>query len=169
MVLGVANGWEKRKGLKYMKYLSKHLPEEYQVVIVGLDREETDFGSNCTIIKRTTNIEEMVAFYSMACVFANPTLEDNFPTTNLEALACGTPVITFKTGGSPDAIDESCGLVVEKNSEALLAGVLNLSKRGITVDVCRKQAMQFDKNARFMDYVKLYERILENESFNKLC
>ena len=63
---------------------------------------------------RTDSTQQLAQYYTAADVFVNPTYEDTFPTTNLEALACGTPVVTYRTGGSPEAIDEHTGIVVAK-------------------------------------------------------
>ena len=91
-------------------------------------------------------------------------VEDNFPTTNLEALACGTPVITFRTGGSPETIDNTCGLIVDKgDTEGLLNALEIVKKRGKEeyTKNCRKRAItNFDCNDRFREYIELYKEIL---------
>jgi len=115
---------------------------------------------NITGIERTENIERLVEAYSIADVFVNPTLEDNFPTTNLEALACETPVITFRTGGSPESIDDETGIVVEKgDTEGLLNAIEIVRKRGKEeyTKSCRKRVIEnFDSNDRFLEYIDLY-------------
>ena len=94
----------------------------------------------------------------------NPTLEDNFPTTNLEAMACGTPVITFNTGGSPESITEKCGIIVEKgNINQLKEAILSLDKKTeITSLACRERAMEFNREIRFKEYLKLYNNSLKS-------
>jgi putative colanic acid biosynthesis glycosyltransferase len=91
------------------------------------------------------------------------TLEDNFPTTNLESLACGTPVITFDTGGSKDAIDINTGRVVKKGDENMLeAMIIKLGKifKKENSHHCTERAKElFDKNKRYMDYLALYKEI----------
>lgn len=100
VILGVANVWERRKGLSYLLRLAEELPEEYQVVLLGLSKKQIRALPGKVLgIGRTSSVEELAEYYSMADVLVNATLEDNFPTTNLEALSCGTPVITFDTGG----------------------------------------------------------------------
>ena len=84
-------------------------------MLVGLTAKQiSSLPAGIRGISRTENRDELAALYAMADVFVNPTYVDNFPTTNIEALACGTPVITYRTGGSPEAIDEKTGIVVEK-------------------------------------------------------
>ena len=59
----------------------------------------------------------MVEIYSASDIFINPTLEDNFPTTNIEALACGIPVITFNSGGDAEMLNEKCGIVCNEKHQ----------------------------------------------------
>ena len=104
IILGVASVWDKRKGLDTFIELSKQLNSEYQIVLIGLNKKQIKtLPKNIIGISRTENIRELVKWYSAAEVFFNPTLEDNYPTVNLEAVACGTPVVTFNTGGSPES------------------------------------------------------------------
>lgn len=120
IVLGVASAWEQRKGLDIFVELSKRLSDDYQVVLVGVSRKQLKkLPSNIITVSRTNNTEELSAWYSTADVFINPTLEDNYPTVNLEAIACGTPVITFATGGSPESA-LLYGKVVKKGNVKLL-------------------------------------------------
>ena len=78
-----------------------------QIILIGLSKKQLkNLPSNVMGVERTESAQELADYYSMADVFVNATLEDNFPTTNLEALSCGTPVITYETGGSPESIDE---------------------------------------------------------------
>lgn len=165
IVLGVANYWTRRKGLKDFIELSRHLPSDHQIVLVGLDKKQQQtLPAGVTGISRTENVEELTALYSAADVFVNPTLQDNFPTTNLEALACGTPVITYNTGGSPEAIDASTGYVVEKGDiPGLLAGIEEIAFKGKEHyrPICRDRAVRlFNKDDRYADYIQLYQHLL---------
>lgn len=105
IILGVASVWDKRKGLNTFLELSKEIDDEYQIVLIGLNSKQIkQLPSNIIGISRTENVQELVKWYSAAYVYFNPTLEDNYPTTNLEAISCGTPVVTFETGGSPESV-----------------------------------------------------------------
>ena len=136
--------------------------------MIGLSEEEMkSLPTNIIGLKRTTNVEELVDYYNLADVFINPTYSDNFPTTNIEALACGTPVITYNTGGSPEAIDDLTGYVVQRGNIGDLKNAIEFigSEFGKIKEqrqeYCRKRAVDhFNKNERFNDYVKLYQRIL---------
>lgn len=104
VILGVASVWDKRKGLDTFINLSKHLSSDYKIVLIGLNNDQIkNLPKEILGISRTENVNELVKWYSAAEVYFNPTLEDNYPTTNLEAIACGTPVVTFNTGGSPES------------------------------------------------------------------
>ena len=116
IVLAVANGFTKNKGIDFILRLPDLLPENYVVVIVGLQGRKIKKFRGISI-DRIDNVYDLAKIYSAADVFINPTLEDTFPTTNIEAIACGTPVITYKTGGSPESINQEVGVVVEKGNE----------------------------------------------------
>lgn len=166
LILGVANVWDRRKGLDYLKELSKELdPEKYEVAVVGVSKKQIkELPEGMIGIEHTQNVEELMQLYSQASVFANPTLEDNFPTTNLEALACGTPVVTFATGGSVESIDDTCGRIVpQKDLSALKEAVTELCEKVETMrEACRKRALLYNKYDRFGEYLNLYEESINH-------
>lgn len=113
IVLGVASIWEDRKGLKDFIELSKMLDDNYQVVLVGISKKQKkNIPSNIVCIERTDNQYELAVLYTYASVFVNPTYEDNYPTVNLEAIACGTKVICYDTGGCIEQISKDSGIIV---------------------------------------------------------
>lgn len=169
MILGVAYIWSHRKGLDEFIKLSRLLTSEYLIFLVGLKAEQiSQLPDNCRGIARTENVEELAGLYSAADVFVNPTWQDNFPTTNLEALACGTPVITYNTGGSPEAIDQDTGLVVDKGDvEGLKRAIEQIvnSDREDYRKACRERALNFyKKEDRNADYIDLYEKMLAGKT-----
>lgn len=131
IILGVASEWTVRKGLKDILSLAAKMPE-YQFVAVGLtEKQKRILPETVRGIARTENAHELAALYSAASIFFNPTYEDNFPTTNIEALACGTPILTYDTGGSPEAVVNSqVGQVVKKDNPSMV-NISNV-KRTIT-------------------------------------
>lgn len=164
LVLGVANVWEERKGLQDFLLLREFLPQEYIIILTGLSAPQcADLPAGIRGISRAESTQELVHLYSEASVYVNPTYEDNFPTTNLEALACGTPVITYDTGGSPEALTPDCGTVVTKtgdrreNAKALAEAV---KAACFDSTLCRARAKQFDKNIQFSRYLELYSKCL---------
>lgn len=166
IVMGCAAPWHERKGYNDFYKLRMMLPDDIAVVMVGLNsRQKAKAEKNGIIgVRRTESQAELADYYSMADVFVNPTYEDNFPTTNLEALACGTPVITYQTGGSPESIDEFTGMVVPRGNALRLVEAIKtihvLGKSKYT-KACRERAERlYNKYERFEEYVTLYEQIL---------
>jgi len=163
VLLGVANPWRERKGLLQFENLAKSIGEKYAIVLLGLNDDQLNNLPESIIgLARTDSTEELAAMYSMADVYVNLTLEDTFPTTNIEALACGTPVVTFKAGGSAESIDDSCGIAVERNSiQGVIAALDRIqSQKGLlyTPDMCLRRARLYDRDYRFMEYIQeVYE------------
>lgn len=164
ILLGVAFDWSPRKGIDDFKQLAKELPEEYAIVLVGVsDAVAKDLPSRITSIACTQNQEELAEIYSAADLFVNSTLEDNFPTVNIEALACGTPVITYETGGSPESLTETCGRVVPyKNYEELKRAILEMgsAKKNMS-QACTERARLYGRNDAYQKYIELYKTVLE--------
>ncbi|WFF74407.1 glycosyltransferase [Proteiniclasticum sp. QWL-01] len=161
VILGVASIWDRRKGLKYFIELAKMLHEDEVIILVGLsEKQKKGLPNNIIGITRTNNVSELASIYSIADVFVNPTLEDNFPTTNLESLACGTPVITFNTGGSPESIGLNCGFSIENKSTLELFTHIQKIKGGKLIrKECLNRSKIFDKNKCINLYIKLYKLI----------
>lgn len=162
MILGVALYWGERKGLDIFIELAQQLdPDRYQIVLVGTDdKVDAQLPDNIISIHRTRDQKEMAEIYSTADIFVNPTREENYPTVNMEAIACGTPVVTFNTGGSPEIINEQTGIVVQSNTaEELLQVIEKLRSEPVfNKDTCVEQAAAFDREIRFKEYVELFER-----------
>ena len=97
------------------------------IVLVGLSKKQISLlPKGIRGIERTNSIEELAKLYSEAVAFINTTYEDNYPTVNLESIACGTPVITYKTGGSVESVNSDCGLIVKQGDIYKLAEAINL-------------------------------------------
>lgn len=161
MVLGIAPDLDGPKGGKYMVELAKRLGADYAVVILSL-KTDVQMPENVYILPRTNSTTRLAEIYSAADVFVNPTLHDNYPTVNLEATACGTPVITFQTGGSPEGVMKGFGSIVEKESiDQMYQEVI----RWTTED--HKQLSGFTDTAVLgkeffaQHYLELYKEIME--------
>ena len=164
-VLAVSSVWNEDKGLSDILKLRELLPESYRITIVGLTSKQVSLlPPKIEGIVRTQNVQELVRLYSNSNVLINPTYADTFPTVNLEALACGTPVITYRTGGSPEAIDENTGAVVEQGDVEGMAeaikSVCSFNSKQYAL-ACRKRAEEYFDNVKcFEKYVKLYEELI---------
>ena len=164
MVLGVAFGWGIRKGLDVFIRLAQRLdPDKFQIVLVGTDDTvDKQLPPNIISIHRTANQDELAEIYSAADLFVNPTREDTFPTVNMESLACGTPVLTFRTGGSPEIPDETCGCVVDCDDvDALEREILRIAQeRPYGREACLRRAEAFPMAERFQQYIDLYRQLM---------
>ncbi len=162
-ILGVASEWTPRKGLHDFIQLYRMLNhEQIEMTIVGLTSQQIEaLPEGIRGMTRTDNIEQLVSLYQEADMFFNPTYEDNYPTTNLEALACGTPVCTYRTGGSIESVNEGNGFVVEKNElggvKKIIEERLHSRKMGLHLDIDRKR---ISKEYMAEQYIKLYNDIL---------
>lgn len=169
MVLGIASVWDNRKGLADFIAMRAQLPDEIRITLVGLSKEQIKaLPKGITGIERTNSIAQLCKLYSEALAFVNPTWEDNFPTTNLEALACGTPIITYRTGGSIEAVDNQTGLIVDKGDiNGLVAAIESISENRHKYTVpCRQRAEKFySKRDKFRKYVELYDSFKFSEQF----
>jgi glycosyltransferase involved in cell wall biosynthesis len=160
ILLGVASGWSEKKGLDVFAELVKRLDDSYQIVLVGTNEiVDQQLPQGILSIHRTENQQQLAQIYTAADLFVNPTREDTYPTVNMEALACGTPVLTFRTGGSPEIPDATCGAVVEKDDvDAMEKEILSICRdEPYCKEACLKRAEQFDMNLNYKEYVQLYE------------
>lgn len=162
LILGVASTWTDSKGLQEFMKLSRD--GRFCVVLVGVsDSVKKTLPSEIVAISRTENVNQLAEIYSSADVFVNPTYADTFPTVNLEALACGTPVVTYRTGGSPESVDETCGKVVDCGDyNNLVHAIEELTNSGIDYfHSCRNRAVEsFDKTKNYYEYLNIYNELL---------
>jgi len=166
MILGVASIWSERKGLRDFISLSLRLHDDCVIILVGLSKRQIrNLPSKIIGISSTENLKELAGLYSASDLFMNPTWEDNFPTTNIEALACGTPVVSYKTGGSTEALSPETGYVVEKGDINGLLNVVNIVKeRGKSSysKACRERAENhFNKQKCFLKYIDLFDNVIK--------
>lgn len=169
MILGVASVWDSRKGLNDFIRLRTILSKNLSIILVGLTKGQIKKLPEGIIgITQTTNQKQLAQLYSDAMAFVNPTYSDNFPTTNIEALGCGTPVITYRTGGSPEAVDEATGMVIEKGDvEGLASAILKVVNNPelYPPSACRKRAVEhFNKETQFAKYINLYTDLVNRKN-----
>lgn len=166
--LGVASIWSREKGLADFIKMSELIRQDEVIVLVGIKPEDMKLlPKNIVAIARTENIRQLAELYSAADVFINPTWQDNYPTVNLEAIACGTPVVTYRTGGSIEAITDTTGFIVEQGDVAGLVDAARcIIRRGKEAyrNACRQYAVaNFRKEDRYADYLNLYRQLTESE------
>lgn len=163
VILGVSFDWCHRKGLDVFVELAQRLGDRFRIVLVGTNEElDRELPASVISIHRTANAAELAQIYSAADLFLNPTREENYPTVNMEALACGTPVLTFRTGGSPEMLDDTCGCVVGYgDTDAMEQQILRIAEhRPYKKEACLRRAEDFATNDRFQNYIRLYEELI---------
>ncbi len=161
IILGAAYNWNERKGIDVFQELSKRLDESvYQIVIIGLSgNQSAAFPGNVIALPLLSDRSELARIYSAADVFINPTREDTFPTVNMEAIACGTPVITTDVGGCPETVGADSGIVVSGGD---IDGIINALERIVNSEsyssaACRDYACEhFDEHKTYQKYLSLY-------------
>ena len=158
IALGVASVWNDKKGFSDFIELSKLLSDEWTIVLVGVSEEQQrTLPENMIGITRTNSTRELAEWYSTSDVFLNLTYEDTFPTVNIEAQACGTPVITYSSGGSPESVlDGITGISVSKKSPDEIARVISSVKKNSVA--CFENAKNYDKWKQFEKYVEEYKK-----------
>lgn len=164
IILGTAYNWSYRKGFDVFLKLADLLSDEYAIVLVGGFSNEQIASCkqrNIICLPRTSSKTELAKLYSMADVFFNPTREEMFGLVNIEAQACGTPVITFKSGGSPECICPENGYVIEKEDVcASINCIHEIKSKKADTTMLREWAMRFDSSYTYLEYVKLYKKLI---------
>lgn len=162
VILGVAFGWSDRKGLDTFIELAKRLDQRFEILLVGTDSEvEKRLPKSIRTIRKTKSQEELAEIYSNSDVLVNPTKEEVFGMVNAEALACGLPVITYRTGGAPEAIDNKSGCVVEYGDIDTLVKTIKYvcMEHPYTKENCIARGQFFEENKRYLDYLELYNSL----------
>ena len=160
--LAVASIWVPEKGLGDLLEAVSSFTEDESLVVIGQLTKDLQFPDKVVTLSRTSDASMLAAFYTEATAFVNPTRQDNYPTVNLEAIACGTPVVTYRTGGSIESITPETGRIVEQGDiTGLVRSLHDIKARGKASfsTKCRDYALaHFSKTDRFRDYLKLYEK-----------
>ncbi|HTO14683.1 MAG TPA: glycosyltransferase [Edaphocola sp.] len=166
VILGVAAVWTKSKGLNDFLKLFNLIDEGIIIVLVGLSQDQVqNLPKGIIGIQKTENVEHLVDLYSLSDLYLNLTYNDTFPLTNLEALACGTPVLTYKTGGSVEAVSKETGFIIDQGDlNAVVEVVKKVREKGkeYYAENCRNRAISnFDKDDRYNDYIQLFKKLLK--------
>lgn len=158
MLLGVSTVWDEMKGYSDYLKIADMLGQEYQVVLVGLTKEQKEKLPRTVIgIERTNRVKELAQLYSAADLFLNLSYCENYPTVNLEAIACGTQVLTYKTGGSPESAGNDAIVVDRGDITKVVDGVLRYREAkcmGNNVDTVSSKG---DNKYTIEQYAVLYQ------------
>ncbi len=159
ILLGVATSWDDMKGLSDFIKLAEMLDDQFKIVLVGLSKDQlSQISKNILGIQRTSNLQELVEIYSAADLFLNLSYCENYPTVNIEAMACGTPVLTYRTGGSPEIVEKNGGFIIDRGNIQEVYDKIVFLKNNELKRVCI-QKMEYDKKEACEKYLELYKNI----------
>ena len=157
VILGVASIWDNRKGLNDFLELSKRLNKRYHIVLVGLnDKQQKELPDNVLGIQRTENIDELASWYSESDILFNPTLDDNYPTVDLEAQACGTPVLAYNSGGTKETLFSTSEIVKDVNEFLKKIDYIDEMKKNYEIHLDK-----LDAKLLFRQYIDLYDESIQ--------
>ena len=161
----MASVWDTTKGFDDFIKMAPLLKENERIVLVGLNKKQINLLPQTIIgLERTESKDELIELYSMASVFMNLTYADTYPTTNLEALCCGTPVITYDTGGSVEEITDYNGAVIPQGDYHEAYNAFSQMKQHFkknNTQIIRQKAIEkFDKRFQVKKYGELYQSLL---------
>ena len=159
IVLGVASTWDTRKGLSDFIKLSDLLDDRYKIVLVGLsDKEKASIPDSILGIGRTDGPKELAEIYTTSDVLFNASVEETFGLPNVEALACGTPVVAYDCTGIPETLGENDGYIVEAHDlTAVIEKIGKICDEHKRIDV---STFRFKKEESYEEYMKLYEGLI---------
>lgn len=166
ILLGPASKWQSEVNKETLEYFVKTMPSECVLVLFGAKNNQQTVADNVMLYGYTHSREEMAQLYSMADVMVNCSREDTLSSLNLEAQACGTPVVTYEATGSKETVDGKCGFAVETgNPQALWNAVLEVLSKGkqsFTDKCCHWINNNFEKETNYNKYIELYREIANN-------
>lgn len=168
IILAVSNVWNQLKGYDDILKLAKIISDEFIIVMIGLNSKQLPkLPNNILGIERTNSSCELAEYYNMADVFINLTYADNYPTVNLEARACGLPVITYDVGGSPESAGNGAIVVPVGNYKMVYEEIVKLYNKQINNDNVIHEKQENVSNKRMLDeYINLIYNILDDKEEN---
>lgn len=162
---------DERKGFRFLQQAlselkAKHSDLNLELLVLGHSRQE-DMAAlpyPAHLLGMVNDVKQLAKIYGAADVFAIPSLEDNLPNTVMEALACGTPVVGFETGGIPEMVEhrQNGFIAAQGDSAGLAAGIAWVGEnREPLREAARKKAMQAYTNTVVAQrYLALYRQLL---------
>jgi glycosyltransferase involved in cell wall biosynthesis len=156
-------------------FIAAEIPDVH-LVIVGsgpldeeLRRRSQKFSSGITIWGESHG-EELLGWFARADVFVNPSVTENFCTTNNEALASGTPVVAVVAPSTSEQVFPGYnGFLAEPNNprdfaEKVVAILANFSLKTAMAKQARPSILKYDWSACTEKFeAKLYQLVQAGE------
>ena len=162
VVLGVAYQFDSRKGIEDFLRLANDLPETHKLILIGSISKQYKIPNNVTHIEKTNDQSELADYYNMADIFINPTKEDNFPTTHIEAISCGCPVVSYDVGGACEVIDKYNGVHINANDYgSLLKTIVHWDSKSFDRNQIAQRAKIYSDEVFCKKYIDLYKEVFK--------
>ncbi len=168
IILFVADSLEdERKGVRYLADALKFFSDDSLLLVIVGSGSFPNVENRIVSLGYIKDKVDLSLIYSAVDTFVIPSIEDNFPNTILESLACGTPVVGFNVGGIPDMVlHKFNGFLVDKISgKALADGIKHVlyNPSLYEKDKIRENLLnKFGLQNQAVNYIKLYENKLPN-------
>ena len=129
LLLGVANVWERRKGLADFVELSGMLDDRFRIVLVGItDEQARQLPDRILCLPRTDSVRQLAEIYTAADLYLNPSVEETFGMTVLEAACCGTDSVVYRDTACEEVAALFGGIAVPRGAENLYQAIIQYTK-----------------------------------------
>ena len=165
VILGFGNKWLYEENPQMLENIIREFHNAIVVLVGCTDMDKAIYKKRYTsnqlqMISYINDVNELAKEYAKADVFINLTLEDNYPTVNMESICCGTPAITYDSGGSPEmVVHGETGYIIHKYDwDSLKSCILKIMNGRIDRHFCAEYGrMHFNQEKRYLEYLKLYK------------
>ena len=159
--MGVSSAWIPQKGFNDFLKLAKMLDNSYRIVIVGFEGEG-ELPENMIILPTITDTNQLVEIYSAADIYVSFSVEETFGLPTVEAMACGTPVLTYDETALPEVVTDKCGIVVKaRNVQEAYEKIINFPEFNKEDIIAR--AAKYDRRLKYNEFLSLYEKMAEKQ------
>lgn len=155
--------WDETKGLSMAQMIAHHyIKMGYRVIFIGMNPSDSRLPKGAKGIAKTKDRQQMADLYRSFDCFVNPTRQDTHSATNIEAMACGTPVVTSRCCGCYEMLTDKWkeGVVEEYALNSFIKKIDFMLQRGripIPTDFKLFQSIEFAKNT-----IEEYRALLSN-------
>lgn len=168
-IMAIATRWTEANGYQDVMKLSSILPDNCQIVMVGLDEQQmSNLPKNIIGFRKTESFTQLQELYTKSDVIFNPNREVTFGLVTAEAMACGTPAIVLRDTAGEELVDEQTGYVIDSVEEVPeLISTINQVDKNYMSKACRDRVRElFNAEKQFQKYFDLYNRLICEKNEN---